>query len=316
MSSRQFNALAGSELKAKLLSELDQHMATDPRFSPSSPATFRELRLNYRVDFECYPNQPAIWNMQVVQTIAAPQGAMLRVADVPRLILDVVRRYFDADERFGLHLTYPKITWTWNLPLEFVSMQGMTRAAEVTRAMDPRTDPTAVPGRENVVDLTRLRAVAPRQEPIPAPNGGSTERVAELERTIAAMREQLLHLTSGAASTAVSSEADQPIRLSPSEVSQRHIDSRTGTGLQIVAGFEASPGADLALSHGGGSHVGVAAGVGADEVTRMELGAGHPGLEQGGAGSPDALRRSAGLPVPQRQATPSGMLVDVPLGSF
>src|SRR5262245_55667619 len=91
------------------------------------------------------------------------------------------------------------------------------------------------------------------------------------------------------------------------------VQMHTGTGLAITGGARPSPGPGLANSFGGGSAVGAVQTAAAAD--RLTYGVQHPPLDQGGVGAPDAVRREAGLPIPQMQSTAGG-LVELPAGSF
>ena len=101
--------------------------------------------------------------------------------------------------------------------------------------------------------------------------------------------------------------------ISPAELRHNRLDKFTESGLEIEAGFKPSPGDALAGSFGGGSPIGAAQT--REAVEHVELGRAHPGLEAGGAGTADGIRREGGLPVPSRVAT-SGGIVDLPAGEF
>jgi len=106
----------------------------------------------------------------------------------------------------------------------------------------------------------------------------------------------------------------EPPPVPPSAGHHPDVLTQTATGLPITGGARPSPGGALAGSFGGGSSVGSVTPAVAPEG--LTFGLKHAPLEQGGVGAPDAVRRAAGLPIPQAQPTPDGGIVDLPAGSF
>ena len=270
----------------------------------------------------------------------------LNGAEVRTRIVQEIERELGGDSRLGVHLTFPVVTWKWTLELSCEPMPGEVSAgkdgairSEVrgrvvaegsagapalreSALADPRGRPVQVSGGPGEVSRFSERPVSAAgvSGPAPAPVASAMEeRFARLEALV--MRVVGEQRTSGAQTTGASGVLGSvPSTTSEGFQARGHhpdIDMTTATGLPIVGGAMPSPGAALAASFGGGSSVGVVAPVEpAAAAENWAVGVQHLPLDEGGVGPPDAVRREAGLPVPQMQVTPGGGIVDLPAGTF
>jgi hypothetical protein len=258
----------------------------------------------------------------------------LNGAEIRTRILQEVQQKLDGDTRLAGHLVFPVVTWAWSLELQAHPPSGVVgpttegplkveTAGRVTLAGG--TDLGAARGDVVLADprgLGRPPEVVRPAEPFrgSALGPAAVERPRAAVSLPAAVEDRLGRLealitrvleTQGARPPAAVVEPEGAL---PPAAQHPDVAMHTGTGLPITGGARPSPGAGLADSYGSGSSVGVVQT--AEAATRVATyGMAHPPLTEGGVGPPDAVRREAGLPVPQMQQTAGG-IVDLPAGSF
>lgn len=298
---RAFQGLNGSELRQILQQELLAAVGGDTRFQGPDPL---KIAWTWTLTLEQYPAAPAQLVVVVSGSVMAPSGAVAQ-GKIVQTILDTLAR----DQRFALHLAFPRLTWDWRLQADFQAVPEALRPSLVvdTPMGDPWAEARRARGEGSETGLRlreeQARLVDPRGQPI----------------------------ASGAADAFVTDAHGNRFRLVPVDVEgqptpletasvgrQPEPMFRTGTGLPITGEALPSPGAALAHAWGGGSDVGAIQTSAPEAYTaHAEIGVSHPSLAEGGVGSPDALRRAANLvvPMPQKGRT-SSSIVDLPSGTF
>jgi hypothetical protein len=289
---KTYNALTGKELKTIVLKEVQQGMALDPRFDREDPVTSASVVFTLRI--EHYPSGEQPFEVQVSNLFKPPAGESLSPLKLRTLLYDVIKLGLDGDIRFSEHLTYPNVTCQHLTDITLTRPDGGTvsRSVQVvpeTESIDPRR-----------IDLTTRQAVVQA-----SPVNVLTER----ELKLAALRQQIQDLEGTPLVPAQTSN----VALSPGETRHRDYEPFTGTGLPLEAGFKPSPGPAMAGSFGGGAPVGAVQGQ--DVVEHIALGVTHNSVDDGGLGSPDAVRREHGLFVPEQRSS-GGQVFDIPSGSF
>ncbi len=313
---RSFNAINGHELKAIILKELTQELSLDPRFKSEAPCP--KLTMAFRLRVDAYPMDTGPFTVAVT-TGWSDVGV---VSAGPARIVAGVKRDLDMDERFNLHLTYPQVTWDWRLNVDLPAAP-----ARIAPAAEPRVTGRKIDFTDPVVDTAMHPANAEllRREARMADASGRHSEAEILRESIPEgfgkttaepgiivdAQGRKYRMVPVAETPAEMQTVASPI--SPTELRHNRLDKFTESGLEIEAGFRPSPGDALAGSFGDGSPIGAAQT--REAVEHVELGRAHPGLEAGGAGTADGIRREGGLPVPSRTAT-SGGIVDLPAGSF
>lgn len=272
------------------------------------------MLLLWRLTVRTYPSEPAEFSVQISQMCRGNEKNLIALRRCREIILESITKNLEGDYRFQQHLTYPQVTWDWNMPLELTMPGGgLPRTTEI--------QPVSFPQHPGMIDLTDSPRPRPALQIVRAEQPTATESklLAEIEQ----LKRQMLAFSGGAAPVAVSEEGGlallAPGVLAPNEVATPQLQRTNAFGdLPIEGGFAQSPGADLAQSAGSGSNVGVVAAAGAAMVERVELGMTHPALPEGGAGTPDGLRRENGLPIPGTQASKvvRGGIVDIPADTF
>lgn len=188
---------------------------------------------------------------------------------------------------------------------------GVRRATErlLKTGVNDGVSPAPDYRERDIQEIRRQQQAFAAEEKLPSPIESRLDR---LERMIETVLNQKADPT-GIRDTGVIHARAVPIGEQPIGKIE-NVPNHTGTGLKIVGGAKPSPGAEAAATYGAGSPIGP---VQTEEVVeRIALDLEHPGVELGGVGAPDAVRRAAGLPIPQRTEVKGVGLVDLPLGSF
>ena len=329
MAERAFNALHGKEIEQLILREVSEKLALEERFD--RPVEVSSASFTFTLKFQ-EAVQPVDFVIQVSQSYKAPAGKGLPIGKIREAILNHIANNFAADERFSQHLTYPKPTWNHRIVVELNVLNGDGRPRELTVGEEPERDPQRI-------DLTKKVAATREGDPWghtgfqPSPNDAPVHVPASSIPQLVLPKETVV-VDTGAHQivtdetgkrlklVAVDATTDPPVEeeyvtrhVGGGETRHRQVDNFTGTGLPIDAAFKPSPGAGLAAAGGSGSPISIASGTGHDET--IELGVAHPSIEDGGVGSPDAVRRNAGMAVPgQQTARAHSGIVDLPAGSF
>ncbi len=271
-----FNALNGNELKTIVLAEVAQLLDLDTRFDHDAALTSATAIFTLRVD--SYPAGADTFNVQVSQIFKGPS---LSPVSLRAQIKDAIARALDVDLRFGLNVTYPKLTFDHRLSVELKSLAGVARETVVAAQPVQSAGPIHID--------TRVEPHRPSQAD-------------DLERSIeVAALEARLHVLKGLPET-----SHQHAQVT--EAGRLEAVAQTETGLRIERGWAPSPGPELAGSWGEGASVGTLQPK--ETIERVELGVSHPPLVEGGLGAPDAVRREHGLQVPQTQRI-GGHVVDI-----
>jgi hypothetical protein len=250
-------------------------------------------------------------------------------AEIRTRILQEIAAKLTDDTRLAGHLVFPVVTWKWTLELATQPAPGILKEKDDGVVRTEVAGRVTIEGEAGVAAAGREAALAdPRggrpfrsgAEAGTRAGGGAGAPVAPVLEARLGRLEQLLDqlltkVVEAPAGTVPTGTPEVPGVVTTTTTAGGHhpdVLMVTGTGLPIVGGAKPSPGAGLADSFGGGSAVG------AVQVSEplAAVGVTHPPLEEGGVGAPDAVRRAAGLPVPQMQVVPGGGVVDLPAGSF
>jgi hypothetical protein len=244
----------------------------------------------------------------------------LNGAEIRKRLVQELDAQLAQDTRLGAHLVFPVVTWTWKLELSVEPSPG---------TVDAKTDGvlrSEVRGRVSGEGRTGPAIGPAFQGPVASPVG---ERVAPapvettLEARFARLESLIAQVVEGqtvkVGSAPVPSTTVGELQATITEGNHPDIQMRTGTGLPITGGALPSPGPGLAASFGSGSSIGSVQPATVPEaapVETLQYGVVHATLADGGIGPPDAVRREAGLPVPQMQTSAGGGIVDLPAGTF
>lgn len=237
-------------------------------------------------------------------------------AEIRTRILQEVEARLADDTRFKAHLVFPVVTWSWTLEVETYPAPGILGPGgdgivkvEVKGRVAVEGGPALeAPRRESALLDAHVRPFrdAPALGVGDAPADRGSGPASALPAAVEARFVQLETLIQRLAGPVV------PVEPAPAATHHPDVTMRTATGLPITGGARPSPGAGLADSFGSGSAIGS---VQTEEPVRVAYGVKHPPLDEGGVGAPDAVRRAGGMPIPQMQSTPGG-IVDLPGGSF
>lgn len=294
--SKSFNALNGFELKTIILKEVEQGLLLDPRFDGTDLILSALVVFSLRVDW--YPGGETPIQIRVSELLKASETQPLTPHDLRPAILRRITKELDGDLSFGQNLTYPKVTYQHLLDLTITRVDGgvVERSVPAVPVAPLPPAPSRVVAPERIVDLrTPLRPIVPTA-PVVDPRA---EKMADLRRQLAELEGPGI--------------APAPVRLSSAEIRHRDFEPFTATGLEMERGFKEAPGLEAAASFGRGSTVGTLQP--REAIDRIVLGGTHPTLDDGGLGKADAVRREAGLVIPETVSV-RGQIVDVPRGTF
>lgn len=287
--SRLFNALSGIEFAYVICQELDQVLDMDTRFDSDEPVQLNHAMM-FTLRVEQYPiEQP--FSFQVSQVFKGMQSPKSLKAQIK----DIVRRNFAGDLRFGMNITYPKVTCDHRISIDPLPGGQAIRTPQPLRIDTPMAGGSIDPMADRRIDTRGPVAV---QQPVII--DPKAQAIADLEKQLAALRASV-------------GETSAPVVIQQSHTVNRDYDPTTGTGLEITRGWAQSPGDAMAQSFGAGSPVGAVQP--REAIDRIELGVSHPPLSEGGMPPPDQVRREHGLPVPQTTMVGTQM-VDIPANMF
>lgn len=285
--SRLFNALNGVEFAYVICQEVDQVLDMDTRFDSDEPVQLNHAMM-FTLRVEQYPiEQP--FSFQVSQVFKGMQSPKSLKAQIK----DIVRRNFAGDLRFGMNITYPKVTCDHR-----ISIDPLPGGQAIVSRVQPRIVDSPMdldPMADRRIDTRGHVAVQPSVIIDP-----KAQAIADLEKQLAALRASV-------------GETSAPVVIPQSHTVNRDYDPTTGTGLEITRGWAQSPGDAMAQSFGAGSAIGAVQP--REAIDRIELGVSHPPLSEGGMPPPDQVRREHGLPVPQTTMVGTQM-VDIPANLF
>ena len=247
------------------------------------------------------------------------------------VIVAEVRRTLKQDTRFGVNIVFHQTSFKWWLELqsEPSNLEGGVMRAQVAKTI---VSPAAAPVSTPLVGASAppIRAdVDAKGRPVGGPTPESSAQDQRMDR-LEAMIQTLANTVAAQPKTVGGHSGMGDMSVQPPEstvpasvfdsvrpdtevLSRQHRGAAvraTATGLPIEGGARSAPGPEAAGSWGEGGAVGVAQG----ETIRID-GPAHPGIEEGGIGAPDAMRRAAGIPLLTTERR-GGQMVDVREGSF
>lgn len=300
---RVFNALAGHELRQIVVKEVQQQIELDARFQRDDPIV--EAVMVFTLAVQSYPSDEQPFNIHISKVFKGPAGETLTPEMLKKKILGAIDQEFSLDLRFGVNLTYLKVTCNHRIELT-LKRPGGTVVTE--RALPPVQDD------ERHFDL---RGPSAASAPVNIQASSSAAADGFRGQRIASLRAELAALEAGGGPVRPQDVVPEPMTSHTTVhegIARRPYDPHTETGLELERGWKPSPGAGMAGSWGGGAAVGAVQNEGTVEE-RIALGTEHPPLDEGGMGKADAVRREHGLNVPETQ-TRGNQTFDIPAGSF
>jgi hypothetical protein len=320
MASKPYNGLSGLEVRRMVFQEITDTMALDPRFERADPIGSAVLTFTLRIDHKSAPADDA--STFSVQTSQPFKDDNLIASDLPGRFAKAIDWLLSMDLRFGNNVVYPFVTWNHRLSVVVTRPDGTTLPEVEIVAPESPVANTGIKDRpaDRGVDL---RAAVTR--PVPVQASPAELRRQALEKEIERLRAEL-------DGPAVDLRDDTPVDrtgLTAAELRPHLVQSDDADEMKISWAWKpladpmsavASSGSGAAMSVVTGRTArGESMGVTPEMLNRpeeIEIETRHPALQDGATGSPDAMRRQHGLPVPSPQAGKSGGIVDLPAGVF